>query len=580
MTSDPHHGEKAVESTPNSNIAQTYSHTEDDTATTSSHEHENIQNDKEIQNVTPDADNDLDIEAQKNEATASDIRKLETGASGKTHRSILSRLSRKKTREKLPPPVHPVMDLDNNIVGWDSQHDPEMPLNFAPFRKWTIVTLLSCITFMTPFASSILAPALQDMETDFEGGKITTKGSLPVSIFLLGYAVGPLFLSPLSEIYGRNVVMLSSSAWFCVWLIGCALAPSLDTLIFFRFMSGLGGSACQTIGGAIIADVFQVSERGGAMTIWMLGPMVGPSTAPVIGGFVAQTIGWRWVNWLAFIPGSIIVCAMFIFNRETNHQVLMARRTKKLQQELNRPELRSCYVDPSKPVLSTSQILLNGLIRPMKMLTRSVIVFSVSLYIAFNYGCLYLLFNTIPIVFQNTYGWSIGITGLVYLTLLVGYMVSLGTFWSLSDKTVVRMTAANNGVFEPEMRLPYCIWFAMVIPISFFWYGWSADQHTHWIVPVLGIVPFGLGIVGVWLPTQAYLIDAYPQYAASALAAFSVLRCTVAAFLPLAGPKMYSSLSIGWGTSVLGFISLAFIPVPALVYKYGKTMRERFAVEL
>lgn len=433
---------------------------------------------------------------------------------------------------------------------------------------------------MTPFASSILAPALQDMETNFEGGKITTKGSLPVSIFLLGYAVGPLFLSPLSEIYGRNVVMLSSSAWFCVWLIGCALAPSLDTLIFFRFMSGLGGSACQTIGGAIIADVFQVSERGGAMTIWMLGPMVGPSTAPVIGGFIAQTIGWRWVNWLAFIPGTVIVCAMFVFNRETNHQVLMARKTKKLQQELNRPELRSCYVDPSKPVLSTSQILLNGLIRPMKMLTRSVIVFSVSLYIAFNYGCLYLLFNTIPIVFQNTYGWSIGITGLVYLTLLVGYMVSLGTFWSLSDKTVVRMTAANNGVFEPEMRLPYCIWFAMVIPISFFWYGWSADQHTHWIVPVLGIVPFGLGIVGVWLPTQAYLIDAYPQYAASALAAFSVLRCTVAAFLPLAGPKMYSSLSIGWGTSVLGFISLAFIPVPALVYKYGKTMRERFAVEL
>jgi MFS family permease len=89
--------------------------------------------------------------------------------------------------------------------------------------------------------------------------------SMPVSIFLLGYAVGPLVLSPLSEIYGRYVVFISATLWFCVWLIGCALAPSIETLVFFRFMSGLGGSACQTIGGAIIADVFPVSERGSAM---------------------------------------------------------------------------------------------------------------------------------------------------------------------------------------------------------------------------------------------------------------------------------------------------------------------------
>lgn len=502
-----------------------------------------------------------------------------TGASGVGGRSMLSRLSKKKTREKLPPPVIPVTDLDNGVVGWEDQHDPEMPLNFTPFRKWLIVSLLASITFMTPFASSILAPALTAMENEFNEHDIT-KGAMPVSIFLLGYAVGPLFLSPLSEIYGRNIIMLSSSAFFCVWLIGCALAPTLDSLIVFRFLCGVGGSACQTIGGAVIADLFQVSERGGAMTIWMLGPMVGPSIAPVIGGFVAESIGWRWVNWIAFIPATIAVAAMFVLNRETNAQVLIARKTKKLQQQLNRPELRSCYVDPEKPTLTTPQILLQGLIRPIKMLFRSVVLFSVSLYIAFNYGCLYLLFNTIPIVFQGQYGWNIGITGLVYLTLLVGYMISLVIFRVMSDRTVVRMTKANGGVFEPEMRLPYCIWFALTIPISFFWYGWSANFTAHWIVPVLGIVPFGLGVVGVWLPIQAYIIDAFPQYAASALAAFSVLRCTVAAFLPLAGPQMYKSLSVGWGTSVLGFIAIALVPIPILVYRYGKSLRTRFSIQL
>lgn len=504
----------------------------------------------------------------------------ETGASAAGGRSILSRLSKSKTKEKLPPPTLPIMDLTNSVVGWEGQHDPEMPLNFTPFRKWFIVAMLSTITFMTPFASSNIAPGIKNIAETFHAEDNLTKASMPVSIFLLGYAVGPLFLSPLSEIYGRSIVLLSSCVFFCVWLIGCALAPSLDSLIVFRFLSGLGGSAVLTVGGAIIADIFQVSERGRAMTIWMLGPMVGPSCGPVIGGFVAQTIGWRWVNWISFIPSTLTVIAMIIFSRETNAQVLIERKTKKLRQELNRPELRSCYIDPTKPTVTKQQILLNGLIRPVKMLFQSVMLFSVSIYIAFLYGCLYLLFNTIPIVFEGQYGWTVGIAGLVYLTLLVGYMVSLWLFYKLSDATVVKLTNANGGVYEPEMRLPHCIWFAAVIPASFFWYGWSANYTVHWIVPVLGIVPFGFGIIGVWLPIQAYLIDSFPQYAASALAAFSVLRCAVAAFLPLAGPAMYANLGVGWGTSLLGFIALAMVPIPIIVHRKGKWLRERFPVSL
>ncbi|KAH7160320.1 putative MFS multidrug transporter [Dactylonectria estremocensis] len=518
----------------------------------------------------------FDVEAQEDNIEVERIETRGTTASRKTHRSILSRLSKSKskTKETLPPPVHPVIDLDNGVVGWESQHDPEHPLNFAPARKWFITSLLSGITFMTPFASSILAPAITFVAEDFNEPSLTV-ASMPVSIFLLGYAVGPLFLSPLSEIYGRNVVIVSANAFFCAWLIGCALAPSLGSLIFFRFMCGLGGSACQTIGGGIIADMFPVAERGRAMTVWMLGPMFGPSCAPVIGGFVSETIGWRWTSWITFIPAAVVVSAMVFLNRETNHHVLIRRKTERLRRELGRPELRSCYIDPDAPVLARRRIILNGLTRPLRLLFGSPIVFAVSLYIAFAYGCLYLLFNTIPLVFQGRYGWSIGITGLVYLSLLVGYMAGLAIFSTLSDKTVVRMTKANGGVYEPEMRLPDCIYFAFLLPVTFFWYGWAADRAVHWIVPVLGLIPFGLGIIGIWLPIQAYLIDAYAQYAASALAAFSVMRSVVAAFLPLAGPQMYDTLGIGWGNSLLGFIAIALIPIPAVIYKYGARVRKR-----
>lgn len=495
-----------------------------------------------------------------------------------SRRSVLSRLSRKKTQEKLPPPVLPVMDLDNGVVGWEGQDDPAMPLNFTPFRKWLMIWLLSAITFMTPWSSSILAPALGQIQAEFHVGSATL-AAMPVSIFLLGYAVGPLVLSPLSELHGRNVVMLASNLVFCLWLVGCALAPSLDALIVFRFLCGVGGSACQTVGGAIISDLFPVSERGRATTVWMIGPILGPSLAPVVGGFVAETVGWRWANWISFIPGMLVVACMLVGNRETNARVLMRVKTERLRAELGRPELRSCYVDPARPVLTRRQVLLLGLTRPIKMLFRSAILFAISLYIAFNYGCLYLLFNTMPTVFRGNYGWSLGVSGLPYFSLMIGYIISITIFAVVSDRTVVRMTRANGGVYEPEMRVPYCTYFAMLIPISFFWYGWAADKHAHWIVPVIGVIPFSAGIIGVWTPANAYIIDAFPEYAASALAGFAVVRCTVGAFLPLAAPAMYARLGLGWGTSLLGFISLAFVPIPFLIFRYGKWMRERWPIK-
>lgn len=103
---------------------------------------------------------------------------------------------------------------------------------------------------------------------------------------------------------------------------------------------------------------------------------------------------------------------------------------------------------------------------------------------------------------------------------------------------------------------------------------------AQWIVPVLGLFPYGFAVVGVWQPSQAYVIDAYGHYAASATAAFTVFRSVVAAFLPLAGPTMYATLGVGWGNSLLGFICIALIPAPLLIYRFGGKLRKRFPMDL
>jgi len=199
---------------------------------------------------------------------------------------------------------------------------------------------------------------------------------------------------------------------------------------------------------------------------------------------------------------------------------------------------------------------------------------------AVAYGLLYLLFTTITAVMVDNYGFDPEICGLVYIGLGIGFLSGLIVVARISDATVIRMTKANGGVFEPEMRLPACIFFACWVPVTFFWYGWTTDKHVHWIVPIIGLIPFGFGMMGIFIPIQAYIIDSFPTFAASGLAALTIARSLFGAFLPLAGPSMYASLGLGWGNSVLGFVAIALIPAPLLIFKFGGRIRKNHPVKL
>ena len=187
--------------------------------------------------------------------------------------SRASRASKQTSGDEITPPALPVSNLGEGIVGWESQDDPSCPLNFSSTRKWWMIALLSIVTFMTPLSSSILAPAIGSYNAEF-GNTDAVLGVMPVSIYLLGYALGPLLLAPLSEIYGRAVVLSSSNVFFCIWFIGVGLAPSLGSLIVFRFLMGVGGSAPLILGGGVIADIFPIEKRGLAISLWTIGPTV------------------------------------------------------------------------------------------------------------------------------------------------------------------------------------------------------------------------------------------------------------------------------------------------------------------
>lgn len=153
-------------------------------------------------------------------------------------------------------------------------------------------------------ASSIFAPGVPALQAEFNDYDNLT-ATFVVSVFVLGFAFGPLVIAPMSEIYGRNPIYHCCNVLFVIFSMGCALATNMGMLIAFRFLSGFAGVAVVTCGAGSIADMMPAEWRGRAMSIWSLGPMLGPSIGPVVAGFVVEDLGWRWAFWIVTIAVSI-----------------------------------------------------------------------------------------------------------------------------------------------------------------------------------------------------------------------------------------------------------------------------------
>lgn len=261
--------------------------------------------------------------------------------------------------------------------------------------------------------------------------------------------------------------------------------------------------------------------------------------------------------------------------RETYAESILKWKANRLRKETGNEELRS-KLDSG---ITKGEILKRAVIRPMKMLIFSLISMYLAIACAFIYGVLYLLLTTFTVVFEETYGFSVGISGITYVGLGIGNFFGVLLFTFTSDRYLKRIKAAGKEI-RPEDRLPFLIFSGPIIAAGLFWYGWAAKAHTHWIVPILGSGLIGFGNMLCFMPIIGYLVDAFTIYAASALAANTLLRSIGGALLPLAGRSMYNALGLGWGNSLLGFLVLAFSPALLVLYKYGEAIRLKYPLKL
>ncbi|TID18816.1 major facilitator superfamily domain-containing protein [Venturia nashicola] len=462
---------------------------------------------------------------------------------------------------------------DPNIVGWDGVDDPENPLNWPSKRKWAAVGMISVVTFLTPLGSSIFAPGVPLVMDEFHSESQILEGFV-VSVYVLGFAFGPLIIAPLSEMFGRLPLYHASAFFFVIFNIACAVSSSLNQLIIFRFFAGSFGAAPLALGGGTIADVASKEQRATAMAIWVLGPTVGPVIGPIVGGFISHYLGWRWNFYiLGIAAGCALVGGLFLM-KETYAPTILKQKTARLQKETGNMALRS-KLDMG---LTPGQLFRYSIVRPTKMLAFSPIVLSLSLYVAIVYSYLYLMFTTVTVIFETQYGFASDLVGLAFLGIGIGSFGGQFIYTYLANRSYAAHMA--KGDFKPEHRLETMIPGAFMVPISLFWYGWSVQANVQWMCPIIGMSFFGFGLLLIFMPANTYLIDVFTNYAASAMAANTVLRSVVAAILPMAGPKLYKALGYGWGNSLLGFIAAAMIPIPFVFLRYGERIRtnKRFRI--
>lgn len=418
----------------------------------------------------------------------------------------------------------------------------------------------------------MVAPALTAIAAQFD---ITNQVelSLTLSIFVLAYAIGPLFLGPLSEIYGRVIILQAANLFYLFFNLGCGLAQTKGQLIAFRFLSGLGGSAPLAIGGGVLSDLFTAEQRGKAISIYSLAPLLGPAVGPIAGGFIAEKTTWRWVFYATTIVDGLIQLAGLFLLQETYPPVLLHRKKIKLIKETGNEALHTEYDHPERTLWATLKI---SLVRPFKLLGTQIIVQVLALYMAYLYGLMYLVLSTFPGLWEKEYNESVGIGGLNYISLGAGFFIGTQVCAPVQDKIYKALKARNNGVGKPEFRVPLMIPGALLVPIGLFWYGWTSQAHTHWILPNIGAAIFAAGTIIGFQCIQTYIVDSYTRYAASAVGAATVLRSLAGFGFPLFAPYMYAKLDYGWGNSLLAFIAIALgWPAPILLWKFGESLRKK-----
>lgn len=270
---------------------------------------------------------------------------------------------------------------DPFIVDW-IENDPRNPMNLPVLAKWTLVIILSFSTMAVSLVSSGYVGALPQIIEAFEVSDIMA--ILGVSLYVLGFALGPILWAPFSEVYGRQQVLFFTYGAMTFFNVGAIFSQNMETLLIMRLFAGTFGASPLTNTGGVIADTFPASERGMAVNFFAIAPFMGPALGPIVGGFLGESGGWRWVLILMAVFCAVCwgLCTLLV--PETFAPILLRKRAHKLSRDTGKVYV--CHFDIAKGRPGLIEDLKVSVTRPWLLLFREPIVLILTIYMSIVYG--------------------------------------------------------------------------------------------------------------------------------------------------------------------------------------------------
>ncbi|GAB7342062.1 hypothetical protein MBLNU457_g0345t1 [Dothideomycetes sp. NU457] len=481
-----------------------------------------------------------------------------------------SPVTQSRDEEDSPAPPPKTEEGDEWIVKWEDG-DKDNPMNWSTaFKSW-ITFQLGMLALAASLGSSIIAPAEPAIAEYI--GVSEEVAVLVISLYILGFALGPTLWAPMSEVWGRRVSMLP--AMFCLGLfsIGVATSRSAASIFVCRFFSGVFGSAPVSNVSAALGDIWHPKVRGTAVAIYAVAVVGGPTIGPVIGSAltIAPGLGWRWTGYILAIWVFATTALLFFCFPEVYGPFLLKKRAQRMRKETGEDRW---YHPHEKVKIDPKSIVTKHLTRPIVMLTTEPMVTLIAIYASFVYGLLYMTLEVFPIVFATNRGWAAVPSTLPFLALFVGVLCALGVNLA-NQPRYIRIVEQNGGKPVPEARLLPMVFGGVCFVIGLFWFGWTANPDIQWASCVVAAGFIGAGFNIIFQQCINFLVDTYQLYAASAVSANTVLRSLFAAGLPLAARPMFLNLGVGPAMSILGGVAALALPVPFLFMRVGKRLRQK-----
>ncbi|KAH8429764.1 uncharacterized protein LDX57_007436 [Aspergillus melleus] len=461
-----------------------------------------------------------------------------------------------------------VHDGNQYIVVEFTPDDPEDPFNWNPRYKAFIAMLLCLMTLFIGLATTAYSSGIGKMTTEF--GVSEELGQLGLFCFNFTCALAPLFLAPFCELAGRRVVYVGSYVCFALMFIGLALGKNIATILVCRALLGLFGCVGTILVGGTFDDMYRPEERAIPMATFSYIAILGTVGAPIYAGFIDQALGWRWVEGIQGLANIPLGIAIIFCLRETRGSVALTKRAKLLRSQTGDERYRAANELEAPGI---KEMLHNSSVKAIKMLMTESVVFFFGLWISFAWFLTFLFLSVIPITFNEKKGWNEGVSGLPYISLVLG--TTMGFALNFLQIRKFEGMVKNGENPPPEARLYGALFGAVWLPIGLFIYSFTQYEYLHWIAPVIALALITIGIFFIFESCYSFTSDCYGTNSSSAIAGQGFMRNTLGAISPLFASQFFHNVGSQYAGLILALVATLLTLIPFVLFKFGPAIRAR-----